>query len=84
MAEQHGVAHSAVHLLLLFISLFEYGEVRDRHDGARYPEGYARRQYRVYSVDLELAELRMLMPVHAVLLGGVPAVEDRHEGNDGR
>lgn len=73
-----------MHLFLLLVSLFEYGEVCDRHDGARYPEGYARRQYSVYSVDLKLAELRMFVPVHAVLLGGVPAVKDRHEGDDGR
>lgn len=84
MAEQHRVTHSAEHLLLLLVRLFEYREVHDRHDGARYPEGYARRQHSVDSVDFELAELRMFVSMHAVLLRGVPAAEDRHERDDRR
>lgn len=84
MTEQHSVAHSAVHLLLLLVSLLEYRKICNHHDGAGYPEGYARGKYGVYSVDLKLAQLWMLVPVDAVLFRGVPTVEDRHERDDGR
>jgi len=84
VTEQHRVAHATVHLLLLFVRFLENPVIRDSHDGARYPEGEAGRDQGVDLVDFELAELRMLVPVHAVLLGGVQTVEDRHEGDEGR
>jgi len=82
VAEQHRIAHAAVHLLFLLVRLLEDPVIRDGHDGARYPEGEAGRDQGVDLVDFELAELRMLVPMHAVLLGGVQAVEDRDKGNE--
>lgn len=55
VAQQHHVPHPAVHLLLLPVRLFKHGEIRERHDGARYPERDARREYHVNLVHLKLA-----------------------------
>lgn len=82
VAQQHHVPHPAVHLLLLPVRLFKHGEVRERHDGARYPERDARREYHVNLVHLKLAQIGMILPSHTVLRRGVPSHENGHERDE--
>lgn len=77
--QEHRVPHPAVHLFLLPVRLLKYRQIGKGHYRAWYPERYARREYRVALVDLELAQVRMKMSKLVVVARRVPAVEYRHE-----